>query len=422
MFSVPLSFELPRPGVTRRTALRSSDFPPFDSALRALSNGDRLALCDLSLWPTFARRATWHASAVGFLRDRVLLEFFVQVAARRADHLGGLRDVPGVLAELFDQELPLRRFLELAERARGHVVVGGGGIGRCRLRLAADDVAEIVDVDDVARRHDQQALDGVLQFADVSLPARLLHELERGRREPLRAAVVLAAEDVHEVTDERGDVLAPVAQRRDADGDDAQAEVEVLPEGPLLDLRVEILVRGCDDADVDLDGARGSQALHFPFLQHAEHLGLRLGGHIPDFIQENSPPVGLLELADLLLGGARERALLVPEELRLDQRFGNRGAVHLDERLPAAQAVAMDRPRDELLADAALAEQQDRRVGGRRALDGVPDLPERAALAHHLVPRLGGTLQRPVFVLELRGVQRVADRDEDPLARQRLLE
>src|SRR3954469_7335778 len=27
MFSVPLSFELPRPGVTRRTALRSSDFP-----------------------------------------------------------------------------------------------------------------------------------------------------------------------------------------------------------------------------------------------------------------------------------------------------------------------------------------------------------------------------------------------------------
>ena len=34
MFSVPLSFELPRPAVNRRTALRSSDFPPFDSPLR----------------------------------------------------------------------------------------------------------------------------------------------------------------------------------------------------------------------------------------------------------------------------------------------------------------------------------------------------------------------------------------------------
>ena len=34
MFSVPLSFELPRPGVTRRTALRSSDFPPHHRAER----------------------------------------------------------------------------------------------------------------------------------------------------------------------------------------------------------------------------------------------------------------------------------------------------------------------------------------------------------------------------------------------------
>ena len=33
IFSVPLSFELPRPGVTRRTALRSSDFPPSAYAL-----------------------------------------------------------------------------------------------------------------------------------------------------------------------------------------------------------------------------------------------------------------------------------------------------------------------------------------------------------------------------------------------------
>jgi len=34
MFSVPLSFELPRPGVTRHTALWSSDFPPSAFAHR----------------------------------------------------------------------------------------------------------------------------------------------------------------------------------------------------------------------------------------------------------------------------------------------------------------------------------------------------------------------------------------------------
>ncbi len=69
IFSVPLSFELPRPGVTRRTALRSSDFPPtsarndyrrcelrWTSSLRNLSTearsakvDDRLAHCDKTI-------------------------------------------------------------------------------------------------------------------------------------------------------------------------------------------------------------------------------------------------------------------------------------------------------------------------------------------------------------------------------------
>src|SRR5207247_844915 len=86
----------------------------------------------------------------------------------------------------------------------------------------------------------------------------------------------------------------------------------------------------------------------------AEHLGLRLRAHVADFVEEDGAAIGLLELADLLLGGARERSLLVPEQLGLDQLLGDGGAVHLHEPLAAAQAVAMDGPRDELLADAAL--------------------------------------------------------------------
>src|SRR5437764_13930929 len=45
VFSVPLSFGSPRPAVNRRTALRSSDFPPSAFALTAPADGDRLALC-----------------------------------------------------------------------------------------------------------------------------------------------------------------------------------------------------------------------------------------------------------------------------------------------------------------------------------------------------------------------------------------
>src|SRR5688572_1082804 len=44
VFSVPLSFGSPRPGVTRRTALRSSDFPPHLPPC-GLRRGDHLACC-----------------------------------------------------------------------------------------------------------------------------------------------------------------------------------------------------------------------------------------------------------------------------------------------------------------------------------------------------------------------------------------
>ena len=48
MLSVPLSFELPRPGVTRRTALRSSDFPPRLTARRSSGPLRRNSICLLA--------------------------------------------------------------------------------------------------------------------------------------------------------------------------------------------------------------------------------------------------------------------------------------------------------------------------------------------------------------------------------------
>src|SRR5881409_2303847 len=54
-------------------------------------------------------------------------------------------------------------------------------------------------------------------------------------------------------------------------------------------------------------------------------------------------------------GRTGERALLVAEQLRLEQRLGQRGAVDRDERTAAPRRARVDRARDELLARAALA-------------------------------------------------------------------
>ena len=206
-------------------------------------------------------------------------------------------------------------------------------------------------------------------------------------------------------------------------GIDAQAEVEVLAERALLDLLLEVLVRRGDHADVHLDRSRRPRRSTSPSWSTRSTLACVFGAHVADLVEEDRAAVGLLELADLLLGRAGERALLVAEQLRFDQLLGNRGAVDLHEPLAAAEAVAVDRARDELLADAALAEQQHGRVGRRRALDRVP-APAAAPGSRRPsgVATSTARLQRPVLVAQPRLIERVADRDEHALAGERLLD
>ena len=91
------------------------------------------------------------------------------------------------------------------------------------------------------------------------------------------------------------------------------------------------------------------------------------------------PPSASSKRPFLRCVGAGERALFVAEELRLDQRFGQRAATDLDERLPRPQRVVVDGLRDELLAGARLAADEDGRVGARHLHDLLADLPHRAA-------------------------------------------
>ena|SRR6185369_14657438 len=75
--------------------------------------------------------------AIDLLRNPVLLQLLVKVAARRADDFGGLRDVPVVLAQLANEERPLGGLLELAQRAGPFLLRLG-----CRtLLIEPDDVA-----------------------------------------------------------------------------------------------------------------------------------------------------------------------------------------------------------------------------------------------------------------------------------------
>ena len=96
---------------------------------------------------------------------------------------------------------------------------------------------------------------------------------------------------------------------------------------------------------------------------------------MPDFVEEQRALVRLLEPSLPVADGAGERAAHVAEELRLEQRFGNRAAVERDEPMRAARAVVVDRARDDLLAGAGLAGDENRAVGRG---DGLEQLEQAA--------------------------------------------
>ncbi len=142
-----------------------------------------------------------------------------------------------------------------------------------------------------------------------------------------------------------------------------------------------MLVRRRHHPHVDLDRLLAADALELLLLQRAQQLHLHRRRHVADLVEEQRPAVGELEPPELLLDRTGERALLVAEQLALEQRLGQRGAVDLDERAVRAPAQAVDRARDQLLARAGLARDEHGRVGRRNALDQLQNRNERTAAA-----------------------------------------
>ena len=97
---------------------------------------------------------------------------------------------------------------------------------------------------------------------------------------------------------------------------------------------------------------RPPTGMNSPRLQHAQQPGLGLERHVADLVEEQGAALGLLEPPDLARIGAGERALLVTEQLALDQLARDRRHVDRDERPAAALAVVVDRLGDQFFAGA----------------------------------------------------------------------
>ena len=173
-----------------------------------------------------------------------------------------------------------------------------------------------------------------------------------------------------ELLDQRRDVAAPLAQRRHHQVDDVEAVEQVLAERLLGDEIAQVLVGRGDDADVHRGPhAIGADLLQLAGFEEAQQQALHAQRHLADLVEEQRAAVGHLELALLVAVGAGEAALDVAEQLRLEQRLGQAGAVDGDERPRRADAVGVHRARHQFLAGAALAGDQHLGFGAGGPLD-----------------------------------------------------
>src|SRR5690606_680233 len=106
-----------------------------------------------------------------------------------------------------------------------------------------------------------------------------------------------------------------------------------------------------------------------PLLKNAEQLDLHIEAHVPDLVEKERAALGKLEASDSGADRSGERALLVTEQLALEQLARDRAAVDGDERRVTASGKLVDPPRDELLAAAGLALDQHSAVVFRDLLD-----------------------------------------------------
>ena len=171
------------------------------------------------------------------------------------------------------------------------------------------------------------------------------------------------------------------------DGEDAESVEQIRPELALRGPPLQVAVRGRDQAHVGADGLVAADALECLLLEHAQDLGLEGQRHVADLVEEDRAAVALLELADAAAVGAGEGALLVAEQLALEQVLGDGRAVEGQERCLGAGAVLVDGAGDQLLAGAALAGDQHGKGLVGDAADRLEDLLHRRAAAHEGLAR-----------------------------------
>ena len=136
------------------------------------------------------------------------------------------------------------------------------------------------------------------------------------------------------------------------------------------------------DPNVDPAGGVRADRPDLPLLDRSQQTGLQVPAHVADLVEQQRSAVGLDEQAAPGSNRPGEGAPDVSEQLALEQGFRDRSAIDRDERPVAPRAGLVDGARQQFLAAAALAQQQDGHVPGRQTPGHADEFVHRAGAPH----------------------------------------
>jgi hypothetical protein len=155
-------------------------------------------------------------------------------------------------------------------------------------------------------------------------------------------------------------IIAALAQRGQPQGDDVEAEEQILAELAFPHPVFKVAVGGGEHAHIHFHGFRAAHAVYFPFLQHSEQLGLQAELHFGNFVQQQGAASGKLEFAEFAGNGPGKGPFFVPEEFAFQKMFRQGGAVDGDKGLVGPVTVAVQIAGKHFLARAGLARYEHR--------------------------------------------------------------
>src|SRR5260370_1197421 len=120
------------------------------------------------------------------------------------------------------------------------------------------------------------------------------------------------------MTDENGNIAAPVPKRRSHDGKDPQPVVKVASELLFRDQLRKVAIGRSHQAHIDRNRTSSPQPFDLALLEGAQQLGLEVYRQLAHLVQKERSLMGEFKTPHLLRDGPRKCTFLMPEEFTFE--------------------------------------------------------------------------------------------------------